>query len=360
MMHKPKLRTKPLPPSPPPAEPLRRNHATAWHNQATMDRERPFPDPFQPFYHVACMGNWKQVLEEQVECFRKAGLSPMTYVLGNPADAAYVERFVPVVGHNPTLKWYETPTLDCLHKWSIANPTGAVLYCHTKGVSRPWDEGKGIWRRLMANEVIVPWRANLAALTRCDTIGVNFSRRLGQHYYEGNFWMARADWVAHLAPPWEHRAGKRRGWMGSHRHSAECWLFNKPFHRAETLVCSGGGLWHRPTCERLLAESLARSAAPLSDKEIRGRVRLGRVGHLPPALREKIDVIAKACACHFRRDIDPLLEELRPYFPQDGGESCAGADVPPPFSPTEHTLVGTGSGGGISPSTVLSSIAGRI
>jgi len=46
------------------------------------------PPLFHAFYHVACMGNWKEVFTEQADLFASVGILPTACVLGSEADAA--------------------------------------------------------------------------------------------------------------------------------------------------------------------------------------------------------------------------------------------------------------------------------
>ena len=221
-----------LRPPPPPPEPPPRPPEPPWHCQDNMDRVRPAPSPVHAFYHMACMNEWKPIFHEQLEEFHKADLHPTTYVLGSEADQEYVAKYLPVAGWQHNFGWYETPTLDTVYQWCRQNPTGAAIYCHSKGVTRPWDGVKALWRRKMSGHIIAPWRDHIERLTEYDTCGVYFNTHKWHSHYAGNFWIARADWISHLPPPWEHRREPRRGWLRGERFHAEIWLFSRTHYRA--------------------------------------------------------------------------------------------------------------------------------
>ena len=367
-MHQVRQRPRPPQPPPPPPPPEPTIPEQPWHSQATMNRVRPFPASLQAFYHLACMHNWKEVFHEQLEAFLACGIRPSTFILGNVADAEYVKQHLPVIGWQANFRWYETPTLHELWKWCKDHQDAAVLYCHSKGVSAPDDQGKTCWRRLMMRETVSKWSNHLPELTAVDALGVNFRRSpKGNNYFEGNFWLARSDWVAHLDDPWEHRANPG-SWLGGKRWDrmhAEIWILHKPFHHVESLVCQNADLWRPEFCESLLnpegkgseeppaalpatmpatptpvsvfnedGDNVTRDklaghndapgyaspviATPMPDDEIRRLIRHPKsTERLPEPLKQEVDSILRDCGCRFRQRIDPLMEQLRPYFLAD-------------------------------------------
>ena len=205
------------------------------------------PTELKVFYHVACMGNWRQVFADQMALFDECGLEPRCYVLGSAEDYFDVLARCPDAVHaGSDLRNYETPTLQALYGWASENPGAAVLYCHTKGVSNPGDTGKIAWRILMEETVIRPWRENLGKLAIHDMVGLGWIDNPSLPHFSGNFWMARCDWIASLTPPWIHRnnggpeiAGNP--WIRMH---AEMWLGHKFHHWVESLRCRNETLWY--------------------------------------------------------------------------------------------------------------------
>ena len=159
------------------------------------------------FYHIAAMGNWKDVLLEQKSATDAAGLRPICHVNGSPSDSEWVSAIgLDVASVSPNLKEYETPALELVYRWCCDNPSGAVIYFHTKGVSSPGDRSKAAWRRLMMSAVISPWEQNIRRLEIADLVGVNWIDSPDHPHFSGNFWMARADWVSTcLSNPRDHR-----------------------------------------------------------------------------------------------------------------------------------------------------------
>ena len=186
----------------------------------------------QAFYHVCCMNNWRDVFHEQYTMVRRVGLPVSCFVLGNDDDRRWVEQYLPVLGNQPNLGWYETPTLDELHKWSQKHTDCGVVYFHTKGVSKPWRDDLPGWRRLMMDRVVEAWKTNAASMSQYDVIGAIWrDDHRGYNHFAGNFWAARADWCARLTPPWQHREQHTgRGWLRHKRMHAECWLCSSSYY----------------------------------------------------------------------------------------------------------------------------------
>lgn len=200
---------------------------------------------FAAFYHIAAMNNWQEVVAEQTRVLDGCGLSPVCHVNGTPRDAELVRgRGLDVCSVSPALDDYETPTLQLLWEWCIANRGGAVLYLHTKGVSAPSDASKSWWRRLMMDHTVAPWADNLERLEIADIVGVDWIESPDHPHFSGNIWMARADWISSLPSPLEHR---RRGGppvMGNpwDRWHAEAWCGSNQWHIVESLVCRNENL----------------------------------------------------------------------------------------------------------------------
>jgi len=235
---------------------------TDWHSQEQFvarmreRREHPrIPTPLTVWYHVACMGNWRDVLYEQVEVFQDVGLSPRACVLGLPADIEHVKKFMPVAYSSPDWLEYETPTLQLLWEWCTSNQDGAVLYVHTKGVSNPADANKAAWRKLMMQHVVCPWEGNLKSLEVADLVGIDWQDSPNYPHFSGNFWMARADWVSHLCSPDEYRTSGGPPIAGHpwERMHAEMWIGSKQWHHIENLCCRNENLWAGNRVFQLLA-----------------------------------------------------------------------------------------------------------
>lgn len=194
----------------------------------------------QAFYHVACIGDaWKGIVEEQLTLFGSVGLSPAVCMIGSEADESWLKARADVRYRFDDLELYETPTLFVLWVWCRANPDGVTIYAHTKGVSKPDDQRRAAWRRLMGEYVIGDWRKNMPLLDKVDAVGVDWRRG---RYFSGNFWMANAGWICKLPSPWKCREDylaashkgqdKSREWIAN-----ELWLNRTPGIRVVSLCC---------------------------------------------------------------------------------------------------------------------------
>jgi hypothetical protein len=125
----------------------------------------------------------------------------------------------------PRVTWaqpgqFEDLTLNRARAWALENPDGFVLYTHTKGAYHNSfyvvrATGKAItpgfndlWRMAMSDRLIGPWPSRIADLREHDAAGLfwitaesnpefTIDPRFGPHF-GGNFWWARADYLARL------------------------------------------------------------------------------------------------------------------------------------------------------------------
>lgn len=176
------------------------------------------------FYHLACMGNWKEVFEEQMlqfgqNGFRKVNLS----VLGTEENVKTVTKTcddlnleVQVVFQATELTYFEKPALLAIEEYAKKNE-GYVLYVHSKGVSNPADQTKVKWRRVMMRELIRNWESCMIQLPYYDVIGVNWRDMPPTSHFSGNFWYASTRYLRKLAdfrhyydhPLWDSISKKR-------------------------------------------------------------------------------------------------------------------------------------------------------
>ncbi len=184
-------------------------------------------------YHVAGMGNWREVVAEQVELLARVGLRRVrvTHVgEGLPDVVAIAEQSgvtFDVVRSDVNVLHYET--LAMLEIERLAKLTDLpILYMHTKGVSAPHDRGKVHWRREMQRLVVEPWPDNLRRLEAVDAVGYNWL--YGRHF-SGTFWIAKAAWIRQL-PDFAHYHGRH----GLTRYTCENWIGAAPGIRVVSLI----------------------------------------------------------------------------------------------------------------------------
>jgi hypothetical protein len=187
-------------------------------------------------YHAAAMGNWHEVVREQMSLLRECGLAQ---ALGDAGDAVRLSHVghhletvlgeaeaqnvpVKVIRSDPNVSHYETFAMieiDRLAKEEKA--VRPILYFHTKGVSSPGDHYKKLWRKVMEYHVVSKWQENAKAIKDYDAVGFGWWDCGGPHF-PGTFWMVSPDWVRKLPDfvgyHWQVHNGRRyscEGWIGS-------------------------------------------------------------------------------------------------------------------------------------------------
>jgi nucleotide-binding universal stress UspA family protein len=206
----------------------------------------PSPRPAEPIvvYHAAGMGNWEQVVPEQLQALAESGLRDvrLTHVgagLDRILDEARQRDIhLTVVRSDPNLAHYETFGILEVERLAKQEKTDRpILYLHTKGVSNPADGGKASWRRVMQDGLVRRWNVNVGYLTEYDAVGVNFQNH-GEQHFSGNFWLARPDWIRRLPDYAAYHGAK-----GLTRYSAEMWIGAACYIRAKSLLCQDQNFW---------------------------------------------------------------------------------------------------------------------
>lgn len=122
---------------------------------------------------------------------------------------------------------FEQPTIKIMHERAKhTDPAQPILYCHTKGAFQDTPFNRA-WRRGMTARLVGFWPACVTALGKYDLIGSHwltheeFPKTItnGNPMFAGNFWWARAGYLASL-PPVE---GGEPG-MPYNRYKAEDWV----------------------------------------------------------------------------------------------------------------------------------------
>lgn len=157
------------------------------------------------FYHVACLGNWIEVVKEQLIHFKLNKFQQINItILGSFDDVNTVKLIsdeqnvhLNIIYQSPELTHFERPTLLAIENYAKDNE-GFVLYLHTKGVSSPDDETKKKWRRLMMKELVDNWEYCLNQLRFYDIIGVNWRDMPPISHFCGNFWYATTQYLRTL------------------------------------------------------------------------------------------------------------------------------------------------------------------
>ncbi len=221
------------------------------------------PEPPHVVYHVACMGNWRDVTREQFRLLAESGLRDVRLTHVGPdlpavlAEAARHGVRATVVRSDPNTDHYETLALFEIDRLAKVEKTARpILYLHTKGVSAPQHRGKAAWRRLMGELLVRRWRENLAYLADHDAVGVNWWDQ-GEQHFSGNFWLANPAWLRRLPDFGSYHAAKRLV-----RFSCEMWIGAAQYCRAKSLGCSRECFWEWPDAARFDRILAAAGPAP--------------------------------------------------------------------------------------------------
>ena len=171
------------------------------------------------FYHVWAGGDYREAVAEHGAAMRAARLDavPEVGIVGNASEitraVAWLEVHLAgcrVVAASET--GFEHVTLTALRKAARESEPGTpFLYAHTKGAMSRSDRST-VWRREMTDVCVGLWEDCAFALHTVDAAGCRWmgDRRI----FAGNFWWARAGYLARLPPPRADRQGAE-DWIGS-------------------------------------------------------------------------------------------------------------------------------------------------
>jgi hypothetical protein len=199
--------------------------------------------PIYVFWHVATMGNWREVVEEQADLLRSSGLadvcSGINIVKIGP-EPWVAPHGMQIIQQVSALKYYEYPTLNLLHKHAQSN-NALYLYMHTKGVSKTiddWDRHEDFylnscnlksysqlfnnekqWREYMQYFMIENYKVCIKGIAGNDVVGVSWRETPFRHA-PGNFWWATSKYIRTLDDPYatvkcyRDKRGGAEAWIG--------------------------------------------------------------------------------------------------------------------------------------------------
>jgi len=179
--------------------------------------------PIRIYIHVAVMGPVTDVLQRQMNLIVRSGLynqcaSVSLLVNGDAGKLSLVtddpENKIKVIQISDNTDSYEFPTLHYLWEESRQDDF-AVLYLHTKGVSKPGNKSVKDWVNYLNYFMIEKWQDRMTELERNDCTGVNLRgsasnpvdkpedwfQKGSPLHYSGNFWWARSAYVRLLPDP---------------------------------------------------------------------------------------------------------------------------------------------------------------
>jgi hypothetical protein len=202
------------------------------------------------YYHVAQMGNWQEVVEDQLRELRESGLYDAASkihvgILGTEKIDLLLTPKSEILFHLPDISDAELPTLEALHRNSMQNDF-QVLYMHTKGVSYQKQnynkEAMTAWRKYLEYFCIDRWRECVDHLRDYDAVGCEYvgPRNRGftrvPSHFRGNFWWSKASYLKTLCPvreaitkpkyPFSEQRRKAEYWLGTGKNFKAKSIFN--------------------------------------------------------------------------------------------------------------------------------------
>ena len=223
-------------------------NATRFHLACGKDMIPPGNYNLAMVYHVGMLGNWREVVEDQLNTLSACGLGKrakewiVTYSGGKIEDLisvldTYRDRITPKPQLIESLQspWegeaMNSTRLMCLDREAKDEDPTYVFYFHNKGVSRYRETWKNelhrrsygqvlYWRKFMEYYTIErPSRCVNAILDGASTCGSKFrwvkgQRHVGRYHYSGNFWAASCSFLASLPPLTETDYYAGEFWVG--------------------------------------------------------------------------------------------------------------------------------------------------
>ena len=175
------------------------------------------------FYHVYADGHWNEPALAHVEALHSSGLideldDMFVGIVGNPDSRGGVKLDLPGVVVAEADDGWEQVTLQALHAYAKEN-SAKILYAHTKGA---WSNSELArqWRVSMTHDTVTRWQECVKGLDEAQCVGPFWissedERHAGhKHFFAGNFWWARSDYLAGLPPVKNRHRFEAEGWVG--------------------------------------------------------------------------------------------------------------------------------------------------
>jgi hypothetical protein len=175
--------------------------------------------PIVGYYHICAINNYHSIVQDQITALKRSGLFDATdhinVVLLSPRHENIPELTDPKfrLRHvSSNLNLFERAILnlmrqDCQNAQQ-KKQVNYVWYIHSKGVSNKHQTDHlkthiRTWRKSMEAVVVWNWESCVKKLSQenYDTCGVYYTNRIvNKYHYAGNFWWARASYIAKLPP----------------------------------------------------------------------------------------------------------------------------------------------------------------
>lgn len=143
----------------------------------------------------------------------------------------------------------ENLTIVEIEKWVPAHPDWLVLYFHSKAATHQpgtqYWEFASKWRETMMGHLVTNWRQCVADLAHFEAAGCNWltgqAQDHSQNLFGGNFWWARASYLATLPSIYLRDRIKQSGIASAEsRYEAEVWIGNGPRLPSVKVYTPGG------------------------------------------------------------------------------------------------------------------------
>ena len=175
------------------------------------------------FYHVYADGDWQTPATEHIEALFMSGLldeldNLFLGIVGSKENRDRVRRELPGVPVAEAETGWEQVTLKAVHDFSQTDQ-GAIFYAHTKGAWSQSELAKQ-WRVSMTHDTVTRWQECVEALHTHQTAGPYWlesnepEHKHHEHFFAGNFWWARSDYVRTLDPVETDTRYQAEGWIG--------------------------------------------------------------------------------------------------------------------------------------------------
>ena len=206
------------------------------------------------FYHVYLFGNWKFILQEQMDLIKNSGLLDISELkvgisyyheteshIDDCVKILKSYKNVEIMFVKHTSACGESDTLQELYNFcQDSSENVKVFYFHAKGVTHyksEREENVKNWRNLMEYFLIEKWQSCVEKLDEgYDCCGVNYqghaanikNQTVAIKIFNGNFFWANSNYINKLDSSilWEHRYSSEN-WILSELHNAYI-PFNPP------------------------------------------------------------------------------------------------------------------------------------
>lgn len=147
------------------------------------------------FHHILAINEWEKITNKQLELIKRIEAHEQSNLHYEVTKLALNQ-----------MKEYETPTLTKLWDYARQNPGAYICYIHTKGITKPNRPDAATWRQTLNYWVLYKYKLCLEQLEQgADTTGCRFwefvLRGKKFPHYSGNFWWAKANYIASLQAP---------------------------------------------------------------------------------------------------------------------------------------------------------------